>query len=98
MTVALAPVLSAASCTLLKMGQPSWVVPPLPGVTPPTTCVPYAAQAFAWNVPSRPVRPCTINRVFLFTKIDINMIPHCLSGRSYNFVGRVLHRVAHYEI
>ena len=39
-TVALAPVLSTASLTVLKMGQPSCVVPPLPGVTPPTTCVP----------------------------------------------------------
>ena len=27
-------------CTVLKIGQPSWVVPPLPGVTPPTTVVP----------------------------------------------------------
>ncbi len=41
-----APVLSTASCTLLKMGQPSCVVPPLPGVTPPTMLVPYSAQAF----------------------------------------------------
>ena len=46
---------------LLKIGQPSWVVPPLPGVTPPTTFVPYAAAALAWNVPSRPVSPCTIS-------------------------------------
>ena len=29
--------LAHASCTLLKIGQPSCVVPPLPGVTPPTT-------------------------------------------------------------
>src|SRR6267154_5023352 len=70
-TVALAPVLSAASCTVLKIGQPSCVVPPLPGVTPPITFVPYAAQAFAWKVPSRPVSPCTINRVRLSTKIAI---------------------------
>src|SRR5208282_3744681 len=39
-TVAFAPVLSAASCTVLKIGQPSCVVPPLPGVMPPTICVP----------------------------------------------------------
>ena len=39
-TVALAPVLSTASATVLKIGQPSCVVPPLPGVTPPTTVVP----------------------------------------------------------
>src|ERR1700734_1718377 len=70
-TVVSAPVFSTASCTVLKMGQPSCVVPPLPGVTPPTTCVPYAAQALAWKVPSRPVRPCTINRVCLLTRIAI---------------------------
>src|SRR5580692_5418909 len=75
-TVVSAPVFSTASCTVLKMGQPSCVVPPLPGVTPPTTWVPYAAQALAWKVPSRPVRPCTIKRVFLATRIDINTIPH----------------------
>ena len=39
-TVALAPVSRTASWTLLKTGQPSCVVPPLPGVTPPTTVVP----------------------------------------------------------
>ena len=39
-TDALAPVFSTASCTVSKIGQPSWVVPPLPGVTPPTTVVP----------------------------------------------------------
>ena len=40
MTVAFAPVSRIASWTLLKIGQPSCVVPPLPGVTPPTTVVP----------------------------------------------------------
>ena len=38
-TDALAPVFSTASATVLKIGQPSCVVPPLPGVTPPTTVV-----------------------------------------------------------
>jgi hypothetical protein len=56
-TDAFAPVAFTASCTVSKIGQVSWVVPPLPGVTPPTTVVPYAAACFAWNVPSRPVRP-----------------------------------------
>ena len=55
--VALAPVFSTASATVLKTGQPSWVVPPLPGVTPPTTLVPYSAQPLAWKVPSLPVMP-----------------------------------------
>ena len=32
-TVAFAPVSRIASCTPLKTGHPSWVVPPLPGVT-----------------------------------------------------------------
>src|SRR5580693_8855818 len=45
--VALAPVLATASATVLNTGQPSCVVPPLPGVTPPTTLVPYSAQAIA---------------------------------------------------
>jgi hypothetical protein len=40
MTEALAPVFATASFTVLKIGQPSWVVPPFPGVTPPTTLVP----------------------------------------------------------
>ena len=40
MTVALAPVFATASWTESNTGQPSCVVPPLPGVTPPTTLVP----------------------------------------------------------
>ena len=39
-TDAFAPVCFTASCTVSKIGQPSCVVPPLPGVTPPTTVVP----------------------------------------------------------
>jgi len=39
-TEALAPVACTASATVLNTGQPSCVVPPLPGVTPPTTLVP----------------------------------------------------------
>ena len=39
-TVALASVSRTASATVLNTGHPSWVVPPLPGVTPPTTLVP----------------------------------------------------------
>src|SRR5882762_7013032 len=66
-----APVSFTASSTVLNTGQPSCVVPPLPGVTPPTTFVPYSAQPFAWNVPSRPVIPCTISRVFLSTRTAI---------------------------
>ena len=57
--------------TVLKTGQPSCVVPPLPGVTPPTTLVPYSAQPLAWKVPSLPVMPWTIRRVFLSTRTAI---------------------------
>ena len=39
-TDALAPVSLTHSATVLNTGQPSCVVPPLPGVTPPTTVVP----------------------------------------------------------
>src|SRR6202020_2068398 len=46
-TVTFAPVSFTASSTVLNTGHPSWVVAPLPGVTPPTTFVPYSAQAFA---------------------------------------------------
>jgi hypothetical protein len=35
-----APVSRTASATELKTGKPSKVVPPFPGVTPPTTRVP----------------------------------------------------------
>ena len=37
---ALAPVASTASFTVLNTGIPSTSLPPLPGVTPPTTLVP----------------------------------------------------------
>src|SRR5580704_781506 len=74
-TVAFAPVASIAWATVSNTGQPSWVVPPLPGVTPPTTLVPYSAQPLAWNVPSLPVIPCTISRVFSSTNTDIAMLP-----------------------
>ena len=40
MTVAVAPVFSTASRTVLHTGKPRWVVPPLFGDTPPTNCVP----------------------------------------------------------
>ena len=69
--VTLARVSRNACSTVLNTGQPSCIMPPLPGVTPPTTLVPYSAQPLAWNVPSRPVMPWTIRRVFWSTRIDI---------------------------
>ena len=38
--LAVAPVAATASRTELNTGRPRWVVPPLPGVTPPTGVVP----------------------------------------------------------
>src|ERR1700735_3818209 len=72
MTVVLAPVFSTAWATVSKTGQPSCTVPPLPGVTPPTTLVPYSAQPLAWKVPSLPVIPCTMSRVLSSTSTDID--------------------------
>jgi hypothetical protein len=46
-TDAFAPVSATAFATVSNTGHPSWRVPPLPGVTPPTTFVPYACAAFA---------------------------------------------------
>ncbi|MCY1242094.1 hypothetical protein D9M72_550360 [compost metagenome] len=37
-----APAWSTASLTVLKTGRSKCVVPPFPGVTPPTTFVPYS--------------------------------------------------------
>jgi hypothetical protein len=39
--LALAPVVLTASATLSKIGTSKWDLPPLPGVTPATTLVPY---------------------------------------------------------
>src|SRR6185312_15422675 len=74
--VALAPVFTTASATVLNTGQSSCVVPPLPGVTPPTTFVPYSAQPLAWKVPSLPVMPCTIKRVLLSTRTAMKIAPN----------------------
>ncbi len=55
--VALAPVCSTASATVSKTGTPRVVVPPRPGVVPPTRFVPYAWHCSAWNAPALPVMP-----------------------------------------
>src|SRR5215471_5236304 len=69
MTVALAPVLATASRTVSNTGKPSCTVPPLPGVTPPTTLVPYSRICLAWKVPAEPVSPCTRTLVCLPTRM-----------------------------
>src|SRR5436190_11059020 len=58
-----APVRSTASATVSNTGIPSTSWPPLPGVTPATTCVPYARFRNVWNWPSLPVMPWTTRRV-----------------------------------
>ena len=40
--LASAPVSLTASFTVLKTGNPKWVEPPFPGVTPPTKLEPYS--------------------------------------------------------
>ncbi len=52
-----APVCSTAWATELNTGFSRWVCPPFPGVTPPTTLVPYSIIWPAWKVPSLPVKP-----------------------------------------
>src|SRR5579863_4577930 len=94
--VALAPVSRTASVTVLNTGQPSCVVPPLPGVTPPTTFVPYSALPLAWKLPSLPVMPCTISRVFLSTRTAILCSHPC--GGFHHHLRSVLHRCAHLEV
>src|SRR5690606_35167558 len=58
--------------TVLNTGRPKCSVPPLPGVTPPTTLVPYSSICSAWKVPCVPVKPCTITLVFLLTRTLIS--------------------------
>ncbi len=64
-----APVAFTASSTVFQTAKPSWVVPPLPGVTPPTTWVPYSLQRAAWKAPSLPVMPCTRTFVVRSTRM-----------------------------
>ena len=58
MTVALAPVFSTASRDGVEHRE-AFVnfVPPLPGVTPPTTFVPYSRTAWRGTCPAEPVMP-----------------------------------------
>src|SRR5688572_20971154 len=74
--LAFAPVFSTASSQVLKMGTltpffDSQNVPPLPGVTPATTCVPYSSIPLPCTVPASPVRPWTRTFVFLSTMMLI---------------------------
>ena len=71
-----APVSRTASFTVLNTGTPCSVFsPPRPGVTPPTTFVPYSMQRCVWKLPSFPVMPCTRTRVSLLTRTLMNQAP-----------------------
>ena len=63
-----APACCTASSTVLNTGRSRWLCPPFPGVTPPTTLVPYSIIWLAWNVPSEPVNPWTMMRESLLTR------------------------------
>lgn len=39
------------SFTVLKTGKPRCVLPPFPGVVPPTSLVPYSSACWLWKVP-----------------------------------------------
>ena len=69
--ISILPSAFTASCGVLNTGTPSTVCPPLPGVTPATTFVPYSRirRVRAW--PSRPVMPCTSTRFVSSIKIAI---------------------------
>src|SRR3989304_1268214 len=89
-----APVASTATLTESNTGTlpSSTHSPPLPGRTPPTTCVPYSSMRSEWNRPSRPVMPCTTTRVFLFARIAISVASfcslHCFLGGFSQGLGR----------
>src|SRR5687767_13183596 len=98
MTEALAPVLATASLTVSKTGKPSCTWPPLPGVTPPTTAVPYSRICLAWKVPADPVSPWTMTLVFLPTRMDMEISPsggglHGPAGQGHYPPGPVGHVV-----
>ena len=60
-----------ASPGVLNTGTPSTLCPPLPGVTPATTFVPYSRINRERARPSRPVMPCTSTRFLSSIKIAI---------------------------
>ncbi len=62
-----AAVAFTASLTVSNTGLSKCFCPPLPGVTPPTTLVPYSIICVAWKVPSLPVKPWTITLLCLLT-------------------------------
>src|SRR5688500_5111943 len=86
MTLAVAPVSLTASATVSNTGRFMCCSPPRPGVTPPTTLVPYLMLCSVWNVPCWPVKPCTMTRVFLLTRMLIYLLT---CGERNDLLGRV---------
>ena len=69
-TLAFGRVSRAACASVSNTGTfSSNFCPPLPGVTPATTLVPYASICRAWKDPALPVMPWTTTRVSLFTRM-----------------------------
>src|SRR3954470_11074582 len=75
-----------ASATVSNTGRSRCLVPPLPGVTPPTIWVPYAIACSEWNVPCAPVKPWQMTLVFLSMRTA--MLCGLLHGRN-DLLGRV---------
>ena len=81
--LASAPVASTACRTVLNNGRSRWISPPFPGVTPPTTLVPYLIMSAAWNAPMRPDMPWTMTRVFSVIRMAMISPPQAAStGRA----------------
>src|ERR1700761_7790958 len=85
MAEAVAPVAFFASATVSNTGRSRCVVPPLPGVTPPTILVPYAMACSEWNVPWLPVKPWQMTLVSLLTRTA--MLRGLLNGFDHLFGG-----------
>src|SRR3954468_14151381 len=94
MTVVFAPACCTASDTVSNIGifsRPATLTPPLPGVTPATTRVPYSTIWRAWNAPAEPDMPWTTRRVLYPTRTL--MLPRLLGGLDHllGTVGHVGH-------
>src|SRR4029077_15938842 len=95
MEVAVAPVAALASLTVSKIGTPAsaasgCLLPPLPGVTPPTIWVPYANACWVWKVPWLPVMPWQRTLVVLSTRMAISGCPFYGVSDLLGGVGKVV--------
>src|SRR5215217_5321268 len=84
-----APVCFTASATVLNTGTlPSKVVPPLPGVTPPTSFVPYSNICFEWNEPAEPVMPWQRTFVFSLTRMLMALLQKSVGDEARGLLQR----------